>query len=255
MERRDCAPGGLASWHLPLAVVGLALAPQLSASDFIRDLKPVLETKCLSCHNPNNIKGKLSLASPSDRLSRMIVAGKPDESRLYEVTRPGANGDRPEMPEKGAPLTDEERSHLREWIAAGAIWPEGVVLREASKVDGSWWAYQPLRGETPPSMPHDPAAAALENPIDAFLRAKLAEKNLTMNPHADRRTLIRRATYDLTGLPPSPRDVETFVNDPNPRAYEELLDRLLASPRYGERWGTALAGCRALRRKHWLRTQ
>ena len=224
-----------------LAAASLAFVPQLSATEFIQDVKPILEKKCLSCHNPNNTKGELSLASPSELLSELIVAGKPDESRLFEVTLPGANGERPEMPEEGTPLTNKERSHLREWIATGAIWPEGVTLHEASRADGSWWAYQPLRGETPPSRPLGHAATALENPIDAFLLAKLSKKKLIMNPPADRRTLIRRATYDLTGLPPSPKDVDAFVNDPNPGAFEELLDRLLASPRYGERWG-----------RHWL---
>ena len=231
-------PGILA---IVIATACLIAAPQLSAVDFTRDLKPILETKCLSCHNPNNTKGKLSLASPSERLSELIVAGNPDESRLFEVTLPVSEGDRPEMPEKGAPMTDEERAHLRQWIASGAIWPEGVTLREASKADGSWWAYQPLREQTPPEMPPNHAASAPQNPIDAFLLDKLSEKNLTMNPTADRRTLIRRATYDLTGLPPSSNDVDAFVNDPSPQAYEELLHRLLDSPRYGERWG-----------RHWL---
>ena len=210
----------------------LIFSVQLSAADFIRDLKPVLENKCLSCHNPNNPKGKLSLSAPSERVSELIVAGQPEASRLYEVTLAGDSGERPEMPEKGEPLTDEERSHLRRWISSGATWPKGVTLREASKTDESWWAYQPLQ-ETPP--------ADSGNPIDAFLLARLSEKKLAMNPPADRRTLIRRATYDLTGMPPSPKDVDSFVNDSNPRAFEELIDRLLASPRYGERWG-----------RHWL---
>jgi hypothetical protein len=221
-------------WFLALVLsgIGSAFTPRLSATDFVHDLKPILETKCLSCHNPNNPKGKLSLASPSDRLSDLIVAGQPNKSRLYEVTLPGAKGKRPEMPEKGEPLTDEERSHLRQWIAEGATWPEGVTLREASKTDGSWWAYQPLGQQMP---------AASGHPVDAFLRATLSEKNLTMSPPADRRTLIRRATYDLTGLPPNPEDVDAFVKDRNPQAYEALLDRLLASRHYGERWG-----------RHWL---
>jgi hypothetical protein len=225
---------------LVLAVGVLAIVlPRAGGIDFARDLKPVLEAKCLGCHNPNNTKGELSLHAPSDRLGDLIDSAHPEKSRLLEVTRPGPDGARPEMPEKGEPLTEAERSHLREWVLEGARWPEGLVLHEASKADQSWWAYRALR----PLAELEAVAAQTPsgNPIDGFIDLRLREGGLTMNPAADRRALIRRATYDLTGLPPASEEVEAFVGSTDPLAYERLIDRLLDSPRYGERWG-----------RHWL---
>ncbi len=135
------------------------------------------------------------------------------------------------MPQKGDPLSPEEIKLISAWIGAGAMWPEEIQLKEASKADDTWWAYQAL---TPlEELPH--------SNIDSFISQQLDAQGLSRNPEADRRTLIRRASYDLTGLPPSPEEVQQFVNDPDPQAYERLIDRLLASPRYGERWG-----------RHWL---
>ncbi len=147
---------------------------------------------------------------------------------LHWITLPIDEGEPPEMPEDGDPLTEEEAQALADWIDAGAIWPDGLVLKEASKADKTWWAYQPLQMPTLTT-------------IDAYIEAGLDEKGLAMNEQADRRTLIRRATYDLTGLPPTPDEVEQFLADPNPKAYETLVERLLDSPHYGERWG-----------RHWL---
>jgi len=206
-------------------------APNSVAVDFARDVKPVLEAKCLSCHNPNNAKGEALLSDAASVLSasaKLIVPGDARASRVYQVVIPGRSGERPEMPEKGDPLTPQEVELLKQWIDAGANWPAQLVLREASKADRSWWAYQPL---------DEPRHAS----IDAYVEARLRADGLRRNPPADRRTLIRRATYDLTGLPPTPEAVESFVNDADPEAYEKLIERLLASPRYGERWG-----------RHWL---
>ena len=206
---------------------------RLGAADFSTDVKPVLEKKCLGCHNPNTSKGKVSLATAGDFLGGekpLVRPGKSAESFLIEVVRAGPGGAAPEMPEEGDPLTPGELDLLREWIDAGADWPEGVQLREASMADRSWWAYQPLAEPEPE-----------HGGIDAYIDAALAEAGLSRNPPASRRDLIRRATYDLTGLPPSPEEVEAFVADEDPAAYARLIDRLLASPRYGERWG-----------RHWL---
>ena len=213
---------------LPLSGVAKETNP---APDFAREVAPVLEAKCLGCHNPNLLKGDFSMATREDILAGgedYLIPGDADESMLYWITQPFQPGERPEMPKEGDPLTEKEGEILARWIDAGAVWPEGMVLKEASKADRSWWAYQPIE---------EPGWDS----IDAHVGAKLAEQGLAMNPEADRRSLIRRATYDLTGLPPSPEEVKAFANDPDPLAYEKLIDRLLASPHYGERWG-----------RHWL---
>ena len=194
---------------------------------FVAHLKPVFERKCLSCHNPNIKKGKLSMHIRSAFEDRDVLDGK----KLLAVIQPGPAGEAPEMPEEGEPFTESEIELLQDWLAQGAPWPEGLVLREASKADRSWWAYQALEKPTHAS-------------VDAYVEAKLAEQGLAMNPPADPRTLIRRMTYDLTGLPPTPEEVDAFVKAyrANPTSsVGQVLDRLLASPRYGERWG-----------RHWL---
>lgn len=204
---------------------------QISGVSFEQDIAPMLEAKCLSCHNPNLLKGDFSMATLEDiqgASEEYLIPGNAEDSMLYWITLPMDDGEKPEMPEEGEVLTEEETKKLAAWINAGVEWPEGVVLKEASKADASWWAYQPL------SKPKHPS-------IDAYIESRLSEEGLTQNPEADRRTLIRRVSLDLTGLPPTSEEVEAFVADPDPQAYEKLVDRLLASPRYGERWA-----------QHWL---
>ncbi len=199
--------------------------------EFATELAPILEKKCLSCHNPNLMKGDLSMATLEDILGAdqdILKPGNSADSALHWITVTLEEGEPPEMPQEGEALTEQEANLLAAWINAGAEWPDGLVLREASKADKSWWAYQPL------------SKTRLES-IDAYVVATLQENGLSMNPPAERRSLIRRATYDLTGLPPPPEEVETFINDSDPLAYEALIDRLLASQHYGERWG-----------RHWL---
>ncbi len=199
--------------------------------DFKRDLQPVLEAKCLRCHNPNQAKGDLSMSTLGELTNwgeDLLRPGNHRDSLLHQVTISLEPGEGPEMPKDGEPLTETEAALLAEWIDAGAKWPDGLVLKEASKADRSWWAYQPL--EAPKS-----------GSIDDYIDAKLAEKGLERNPPAERRDLIRRVTYDLTGLPPTPEEITAFVNDGDPQAWEKLIDRLLGSPHYGERWG-----------RHWL---
>ena len=158
----------------------------------------------------------------------ILIPGNAEESVLHWITLPFDDDEPPEMPEEGDPLTGDEMQILADWINSGASWPEEVVLKEQSKSDKSWWAYQPL------------VSPRLDS-IDTYIESKLSELELEFNPEADRRTLIRRATYDLIGLPPSMEEVDVFVRDPDPLAYEKLIDRLLDSPHYGERWG-----------RHWL---
>lgn len=207
--------------------------------DFAREVAPILEEHCIRCHQPAVKKGDLSLAIMADlAANEFVVAGEPDASYLLEVVtaRPG---EKPLMPKEGPILTAQEVSVLREWIIEGAHWPEGVVVKERSKADRSWWSLRPLAAKEPAvdGIPRE----WCENPIDRFIYARLAGKSLRPNPPADRRTLIRRVTYDLTGLPPTPEEVEAFVADSSADAYEKLVDRLLASPRYGEQFG-----------RHWL---
>ncbi len=209
------------------------------AVDFEKEIKPVLEAKCLGCHNPNVAKGDLSLSTAEEVLgkSELVIPGKALASDLYLVATPEEPGEDPYMPEEGDFLTEAEAELLKQWIDVGAEWPEGLVLHEASKADKTWWAYLPLRASDQWPANGDQAG----HPVDAFIEDRLDEEGLELNGMADKRVLIRRATYDLTGLPPTPEEVEAFVRSEEQDAYEQLIDRLLASPHYGERWG-----------RHWL---
>ena len=180
----------------------------------------ILTAHCQVCHNDDVHSSGLSLSTMArmrkgGKRGPAVVPGKPDESMLYRVI----SGGQPFMPKEGAPLTDAQVEIIRQWILNGAPWTEAA----------NWWSLQPL------------AKPVTHHSIDDFILAKLREKGLHPSPEADRRTLIRRLTYDLHGLPPTPEEVDAFLADRSPNAYELLVDRLLASPRYGERWG-----------RHWL---
>ncbi len=211
--------------------------------DFAKDVAPIFQQHCVRCHSAGNAKGDVSLATFAHlKENDYVVAGDPDSSYLLELVT-ASSGEPPAMPQESKPLSDEEVTTLRRWITDGAKWPDDVVVREKSKADASWWAYQPLKVDqlSEPSSPAHDSVIQAATGIDDFIRAKLTEQQLDLNPPADRRTLIRRATYDLLGLPPTPDEVEAFVTDADPEAYEKLIDRLLDSPHYGERWG-----------RHWL---
>jgi mono/diheme cytochrome c family protein len=207
----------------------LAVAP---AVDFAHDVAPLFVEHCLRCHQPGNEKGELSFATPENLLKLgHVVPGDPAASYLLEVVT-GANGEPPAMPKEGDPLTPAQIDTLRRWIADGAVWPDGLILRQAPKADLTWWSLQPLAEVAPPEIASAPPEWQ-SSEIDRFVWAKLDEQGLRPNPPADRRTLIRRVTYDLTGLPPTPEEVVAFVADASPDAYAQLIDRLLESPRYG----------------------
>jgi mono/diheme cytochrome c family protein len=222
------------------ALLGADSRPDGSAdARFRAEVAPILEARCVRCHGGTAKKGGLSLAtSESARAGGdggpAVVPGKPEESLLLEMV----NGDKPEMPRGGRPLSSGEVAALRRWIAGGAHWPADLTLKEPKTGAEGWWAFRPL---VRPKVPVVNGAGSVRTPIDAFVLQGLEARTLSPRPEADRRTLIRRLTYDLHGLPPSPVEVESFVNDPSPIAYDRLVDRLLASPRYGERWG-----------RHWL---
>ncbi len=231
---------GSASFLVWLALAHLVSAAAMASEDSFRDsVAPILEAKCLRCHGGTSTKGDLSLATLADATKGglsgpAVVPGKPDESWLLDMI----SGDEPAMPKDGDPLSTEEVAALRRWIEQGAPWPDGLALKERKADAGPWWAIQPLKR---PEIPRPKQADRARNPIDAFLLARLESEGLTYRPEADRRTLIRRLTFDLHGLPPTPAEVDAFINDPRPDAYDHLVSRLLASPRYGERWG-----------RHWL---
>jgi hypothetical protein len=214
-----------------------------SAAFFEQKVLPILQTSCFTCHShaAKKSKGGLMLDSREavvnggDR-GPAVVPGKPDESLLLKAI--GRADEELKMPPTGK-LADEQVATLREWIKMGAPWagksaamtarPPGTITDE----DRRWWAFQPVKS---PSVP-EPRTANHEPrvPIDAFILAKLQAAGLTPAPPADRRVLIRRVTFDLTGLPPTPAEIEAFVNDQSTDAYEKLVDHLLESFRYGER--------------------
>lgn len=204
--------------------------------DFRRDVAPLLEENCLRCHNGDSAKGDFSL-STADHLrdTDFVVPGEPDQSRVLTVIQ--SEGDQPAaMPKEGKPLTSAQVDLLRRWILEGADWPAEVTLRVRSKADSTWWSLQAITRTNPPVT-----TAVSDNPIDHFVRARLDAKGLNASAVADRRVLIRRLYFDLVGLPPSPEAVASFVAAPNPKAYEQLVDELLASNHFGERWA-----------RHWL---
>ncbi|HTU25990.1 MAG TPA: DUF1553 domain-containing protein [Pirellulales bacterium] len=206
--------------------------------DFRRQVAPILERHCVACHQGEKAKGKLSLVDAGRALAggesgAAIVPGKPDESLLVDYI----SGDKPEMPKDAAPLKPDEVETIRRWIAAGAVWPADATLTDKREIDANWWSFQPLAAPAVPKLD----SAWVRTPIDAFVLDKLQQNNLEPSPEADRRTLIRRLTYDLHGLPPTPEEIDAFLADPAADAYERLVERLLASPRYGERWA-----------RHWL---
>ncbi len=204
---------------------------------FEKDVRPILKAHCTHCHGEEEKpEGGVDL-----RLRRfmdeIVVVGQPEKSQLVEVIRSG------EMPEKGKPLTEAELNVIEKWIAQGAKTAKAEPLALApgpiiSDEDREYWAFQPIQK---PEVPKNVETQKLRTPVDAFVLAKMNEKGLPMAPEADPRTLIRRVSLDLTGLLPTPEEVEAFVTDKSSLAYEQLVERLLASKNYGERWA-----------RHWL---
>jgi hypothetical protein len=204
-------------------------APSASSSriDFSRDIRPILSDKCFVCHGPDtaNNKSKLRLDTEAHAFAdlgsgrRAIVRHDPKQSHL--VRRITAENQALRMPPaySGLKLTKQEIERLTEWIAQGARWQE------------HWAFVAPKR----PQLPEVSAGSWVRNPIDRFVLARLEKEGLRPSPEADRAALIRRLSFDLTGLPPTPQEIDAYVNDRSENAYEKFVDRLLASPRYGER--------------------
>jgi hypothetical protein len=251
---------------LLIAIVNLMISnQQLLMADqndlFTNQIKAILEKNCISCHNQAKAKGGLDLTSHSGLMAggesgHVIDPVNPEKSLLLEVL--GYEGDI-QMPPRGK-LPDSAINSIRQWIRTGAAWPEDLILKPQQSdhtaenalltgpklrpqpfaitpEDRKWWSFQPI---TKPAIPFQDDRG-ISNPIDHFLLEKLKSKELQLSRRASRRELIRRAYFDLIGLPPTPEAVSLFEQDDDPKAWEKLIDELLASPHYGERWG-----------RHWL---
>ncbi|MCY2962091.1 MAG: PSD1 and planctomycete cytochrome C domain-containing protein [Planctomycetota bacterium] len=209
---------------------------------FEKDVLPVLAAKCHDCHGADVQEARLDLRTLSEILrggenGPAVLRGEPHGSLLFDLV---TSGQMP--PGKDGKLTSQELALLRRWIKTGAPADEKIVAlpprTQVSPEDRQFWAFQPPRKSDVPRVQH---ADRVRSPIDAFLLSKLESRELKFSPEADRATLIRRAYFDLIGLPPEPAAVQAFLDDPRPDAYEHLVDELLQSPHYGERWG-----------RHWL---
>lgn len=218
----------IATIHSPVVCAQDTTASE-RAIDFARQVQPILAKHCYACHGPDAAKGGLQFTSKEAAFSELdsgfhaIVANKPGESEIFKRLTAEDEDDR--MPAKADPLLPEEIEIIRKWIEQGAQWSEHwgfskPQIADVPRVDNAEWN---------------------RNPIDQFIYKQLEDSGLKPNRKVDKRTLIRRATYDLTGLPPTFQEVETFLNDNSDNAFEKLIDRLLASTHYGERWG-----------RHWL---
>ncbi len=203
------------------------------AVDFARDVRPILEKNCYACHGAKKQKGGYRLDRKSAALGgggdAAIRPGKSAESPLIQRVM-GAKSDEI-MPPEGERLSAAQIALLRAWIDQGAVWPDAL----SGENNGAWWSLKPL------IKPTVPLIADARTPIDAFIQKSLREKGLKPSPEADRRTLLRRVYFDLIGLPPTPEQMVAFERDTSPDAYEKVVDALLASPRYGERWA-----------RHWM---
>jgi len=234
-------------------VLVLSTIPAFSATAdkaeefFEMKVRPILAKNCFACHTASKMGG-LEMSSREALLKggadgAAIVPGDPDHSLLIRAVR--HEDARIKMPPQGQ-LSSDEIDQLSLWVKAGAVWPKSHVSQGTTAAKGddyvitpeqrNYWAFRPVTKPAPPK-----ADAWAKTPIDHFIAAKLQEKGLAPVKPANKRTLIRRATFDLTGLPPTPEEVDAFLKDKSARAFAKVVDRLLASPRYGERWG-----------RHWL---
>jgi len=239
-------PAGLVAVNAPRLCSFLVLLPAAcwaAVPTFQHDVLPLMEKRCIACHGAAQpVAAGLDLRTLTGVMAggaggAVVVPGNPDGSRLWTMVRDA------KMPMGSAPLSDEEKQLLREWIEKGQFpTPEQAQAeRRSAKIDDKareWWSFKkPVK----PTVPVVRNASKVRTEIDAFVEQKLEEKRWTLGPEAGKRTLVRRVYFDLLGLPPTPEQVSEFLADSKPDAYARLIDRLLASPHYGERWG-----------RHWL---
>jgi mono/diheme cytochrome c family protein len=221
-------------------VAGSAKPDSVRTEFFEQHIRPVLAQQCFACHT-NTKSGGLRLDARKDLLAGgtsgpAVVPGDPDRSLLLNALR---HSGPIKMPKGGTRLTDEQLQNFSTWIKDGAFWPEEkVVVKAYTDTEKKIWSIQPIQSHPVPAV-KDTAWPLTD--IDRFVLARLEKEGLKPAPMADRRTLLRRVTYDLTGLMPTIEEVQAFENDKSPNAWEKVIDRLLASPRYGERWA-----------RHWM---
>ena len=245
LEKRPAKVSKLSAWYRASILLGLSpwLMPALSAAtiDFVRDVRPILQRHCYACHGEETRRSGLRLDIKSEAFrggelyGAGIVPGRPDESPIYRFVA----DDEADlmMPPEDGPLSAEELETLREWIAEGAVWPDGVDLATLED-PADHWSLRPVAEAAPPPVSDE---SWVRSPIDRFVLHRLESEGLAPSPEADRVAWLRRVSFDLTGLPPTPAEVRAFIADHRPGAYRRVVDRLLGSPRYGERWA-----------QHWL---
>lgn len=220
-------------------LAALIFTVNVQGADFLRDVKPIFDRACAGCHGEAQQLGQLRLDARESVFhgglsGKPVVPGDAQGSELYR--RVAGIGDQARMP-MGGELPEAEVAVIREWIEQGAEWPQGLGEKSA-EVAEHWAFVAPRKPEPPPSVASDPWVA---NPIDAFVLARLKEEDLQPSSSASKEKLLRRVSLDLTGLPPTVEEIDAFLADDSPEAYSLVVERLLASPHYGERWG-----------RHWL---
>ncbi len=236
---------------------------------FVREVLPLLKTKCFACHgdDPDDVRADLDLRSREAMLKGsafgpVLVPGSPDESAMYIAIK-WEDGALQMPPKENDRLSDAQIEVWRKWILGGAPWvaqekrakilesdswfaKDGVTVKTSGGLSREWtkrrykpedlWAFAPMKRYSIPNI-EDVTGGGTKNPVDAFVHQRLQDAGITPAGRADKRSLIRRATFDLIGLPPTPEEIEAFVNDASKKAFEKVVDRLLKSPQYGERWG------------------
>ena len=238
MRSSLAALGGILMW------VGMAVSAQSPANpaqtpasvDFARDIRPILEANCFECHSAKKSRGKLRLdlkaaAFKGGNTGPALVAHNSGESLMVRRVL-GLDGE-DRMPLDEDPLPEHQIALLKAWIDQGAAWPDDGSTTAARAQETGHWAYRaPVR----PAIPRVARTDWARTPIDAFVLARLEKEGLQPSPEAGKAALLRRVSLDLIGLPPTPAEIDAFVADARPDAYEAVVDRLLASPHYGERW-------------------
>ena len=231
-----------------LAVPCLSASPEVDAAELFKTrVQPVLAARCFACHTTQRAGGldmsSRELLLKGGNSGPAIVPGHPERSLLIQVVQ--HTHDRLKMPLSGSKLDEEEISDLVSWVKAGGVWvdgsPDAAQLRDSHNIteeQRAFWAFQPFAR---PELPKVQDESWPRGPIDHFILSRMERQGLKPVPTTDRRTLIRRASFDLIGLPPTPEEVDAFLTDPSPNSFGTVVDRLLASLRYGELWG-----------RHWL---
>jgi cytochrome c553 len=210
---------------------------------FRQQVRAILVGQCLDCHGGKSVKADFDLSTREALVESGLIGADAKSSYLYSLI---THAEEPHMPHGKDKLPAEMIAAIGKWLDLGAPYDKPLVAgtqtepasAQVTEDDRQFWSFQPLQSGAPPAARDE---EWVKTPVDRFILAKQEELGLSPRPEADRRTLIRRAYFDLLGLPPTPEEVEAFVNDPDPQAYARLIDRLLESPHYGERWA-----------RHWM---